>query len=410
MKILVVTNLFSPDRGGGASVFSDMCFGLAERGHEVTVYTTYPYYPEWKNKAGTSAWRTLRETVRGVDVHRYGMFIPRDPKRLLTRVPYELSFAISLLRSLFHFRKHDVVMVYCPMPGAVLYSSIRKLFYREPLWLNVQDIPADAAAASGMSRSKLFNRFGLAVQSWLFNRGDVWSTIAPAMVVRLNSIRKRDQPVHYCPNFLNGTMADAIEEHAGKPPRSQGGPLRLLYAGNIGKKQGLRAFCKSLNKTDLAFHFRIHGNGADAEVVKDWVEQSGGDRFEFGDFLGEEEFVAALMESDFFVITEKAGVGASFVPSKLIPCIATGTPLLCVCDQEGPLGCEVSEFQLGISVPWPQIESLSSRIESVLAKEKSLAEMQANALRRSKFYSRKNVIDKFELELKRTSGYESSAD
>ena len=40
----MVTNLFHPDRGGGASVFSDLCYGLAERGHDVTVYAAYPYY------------------------------------------------------------------------------------------------------------------------------------------------------------------------------------------------------------------------------------------------------------------------------------------------------------------------------------------------------------------------------
>ncbi len=32
MKILVISNLFYPDRGGGASVFSDLCFGLVKAG------------------------------------------------------------------------------------------------------------------------------------------------------------------------------------------------------------------------------------------------------------------------------------------------------------------------------------------------------------------------------------------
>ena len=179
MRILVVSNLFHPDRGGGASVFSDMCYRLRELGHDVTVYTTYPYYPEWRNKAGALPWRIAHEAVNGVEVYRYGLYIPSNPSKLIPRIAYELSFAISLMRSLFRRRHFDAVMVYCPLAGAIVYATVRKLLFREPLWLNVQDIPADAAAASGLSKSGLFNRISDAAQSFLFNRAAVWSTIAP---------------------------------------------------------------------------------------------------------------------------------------------------------------------------------------------------------------------------------------
>ena len=62
MKLLVVTNLFHPDRGGGASVFSDMCYGLVERGHDVTVYGAYPYYPEWRNKSARACGASPKRT------------------------------------------------------------------------------------------------------------------------------------------------------------------------------------------------------------------------------------------------------------------------------------------------------------------------------------------------------------
>lgn len=85
MKLLVITNLFHPDRGGGASVFSDLCFGLADKGWDVTVLTTYPYYPEWRRKEGCSPWRIERETLHRVDVWRHGIYVPANPSRLLPR-------------------------------------------------------------------------------------------------------------------------------------------------------------------------------------------------------------------------------------------------------------------------------------------------------------------------------------
>src|SRR5262245_48055412 len=138
MRLLVVTNLFHPDRGGGASVFSDMCYGLVERGHEVTVYSAYPYYPEWTNKSNANLWRVAKEERCGVKVRRFGMYLPKNPSKFAPRVMFELSFTLSLMRSLLFFRRFDAVMVYCPVMGAAAYAAVRRLCYSEPIWLNVQ--------------------------------------------------------------------------------------------------------------------------------------------------------------------------------------------------------------------------------------------------------------------------------
>jgi colanic acid biosynthesis glycosyl transferase WcaI len=401
MNILVVTNLFHPDRGGGASVFSDMCYGLAELGHSVTVYGAYPYYPEWKNKSAANLWKTYDETIQGVYVRRFGMFLPRNPSSFLPRILFELSFMLSLSRSLFYFRRFDVVMVYCPVMGAVAYAAIRRLFYREPVWLNVQDIPADAAAASGISKGRLTKQVGQFAQSVLFNRADVWSSIAPKMIDRLSNIRSRHQPIHFVPNFLNKSMEAAIGEHSPKIGRLPSQPVRLLYAGNIGKKQGLLEFCQCLQRCDLNFHFKIHGDGGEVNAIREWVSKSSDSRFEFGPFLDERGFVGALFEADVFVITEKPGVGASFIPSKLIPCIASATPVLCVCDVDGPLGTEVSVHGLGAVIEWPDVDQLPRALSEILESQEKFTALQRNAAARALAYGRGPVIENIECELRR---------
>jgi colanic acid biosynthesis glycosyl transferase WcaI len=399
MRLLVVTNLFHPDRGGGASVFSDMCYGLVQRGHDVTVYGAYPYYPEWQNKSGANLWRIGREEINGVKVRRFGMYLPKNPSKFIPRILFELSFLLSLLRSLFFFRRYDAVMLYCPVMGGVAYGAVRKLFYWEPTWLNVQDIPADAAAASGISKSWLSRSLGQFAQSFLFNRANVWSTIAPKMIERLATLRRRNQPIHFVPNFLNGSMAEAIAGHAAKVGRAASRPVKLLYAGNIGKKQDLVKFCERLADAPLDFTFRIHGNGGEAGRVRDWVAQRNDPRFVFGEFLDERGFVAALFDADVFVITETPGVGASFIPSKLIPGMASGTPVVCVCDGQGPLGQEVREHGLGMTVEWPELETLWPRLQAVLDDPQQFAALQQNCLRRAQAYGRDPVVDHVEREL-----------
>lgn len=395
MRLLVITNLFHPDRGGGASVFSDLCFGLAEAGWEVTVFGTHPYYPEWKRRCEGSPWALREEIVRGVKVWRHGLYVPAAPSKLIPRLLYEVSFTLSLLRSTWRGGRHDAVMVYCPTLGSVLFAAVRRLFRREPLWLNVQDIPADAAAASGISQSGLFNRLAGGIQSWLFNRADVWSTISPVMVDRLAPLRCRSQPLHLCPNWLNGSLAECVAALPNKLGRPPARPVRLLYAGNIGKKQGLLEFCQRLAATGLEFRFQIHGNGGEAEGVRQWVKEGGDARFAFGEFLDEPGFTRALHEADVFVITEKPGVGASFIPSKLIPGIASGTPVFAVCDRSGPLGREMAEAGLGAVLEWEQFDRLAQVLGELTGDVARFRAVQESCLVHARNYSREVAVGRF---------------
>jgi colanic acid biosynthesis glycosyl transferase WcaI len=392
MRLLVVTNLFFPDRGGGAAVFSDMCFGLKSLGWDITVFTTHPYYPEWHRKFKGSPWKIHVEEINGVRVFRHGLYVPSEPSKLFQRIVYELSFGASLLRSLFRCSKFDVIMVYCPMLGAVMFSALRHVLTGEPLWLNVQDIPADAAEASGISRNQIFNSLASWLQQKMFNVAGVWSTISPLMRDRLLQIQKRGQLIHLCPNWLNSSIEYHIKRLPSKIGRPLGSPLRLLYAGNIGKKQGLLEFCKILAKSRLDFIFKIHGDGGESQVVGAWVAGIQDSRFRFGGFLDESGFTTALHEADLFVITEKPGSGASFIPSKLIPGIATGTPIIALCDRSGPLGVEMTESGLGLVLEWTEIDRLNSLLDDREELSQRVLVWQNNCLQRAITYDRSYAI------------------
>src|SRR5262249_34420548 len=197
--------------------------------------------------------------------------------------------------------------------------ALNKLLFGQPVWLNVQDIPADAAAASGLSRGGGTQGVFARIQSHLFNTADVWSSISPAMIERLETIRRKGQPVLFMPNWLHTSMAEAIRELPSKEGRLPHGPLKLFYSGNIGAKQGLLDFSQLIQRSTVAFSFRIHGSGADADNVLRWIDATGDNRFTFGGLLDERGYVRKLHDADFYVITEKEGSGASFFPSKMIP-------------------------------------------------------------------------------------------
>ena len=396
IRLLVITMLYEPDCVGIAAIASDMCAGLAERGHAITVYTTYPYYPEWTLKSEVNPWRIQQECIAGVGIKRHGLFIPSEPSRLVPRLLHELSFPISLMRSLFDRQRFDAVMVFCPLLSSVAFAAFRKLFHRELLWVNVQDIPADAAAASGIYRSRFFRRAGSLVQKFLLRRGEVWSSISPEMVKRLETIKGAKTRIHLCPNWLVGSLSERIQQLPSKVGRVPSAPLKLLYCGTIGKKQGLLDFCQRLKSSDIDFRFQIRGSGGEASAVRAWLQSNEDRRFDFSGLLPEEEFVKALHAADWFVVPEKTGSGVSFLPSKLIPCISTGTPVLAISDRTGPLGREVSDHNVGVVVQWSQLNQLSSELNRFCQDRESFCRLQRNCLQRAKSFSRDRALEQIQ--------------
>ncbi len=396
LRLLVVLNVFPPDVLGGAALFSDLLYSLADRGMDVTVRCAYPYYPEWEDKSGQNGWHISRYDDRGVHVERYGLFIPGNPHSLLQRFLYEGSFLVSVLRSVGSRKRFDAVMVYCPLVGAVAYAAIHRWIFRTPLWLNVQDLSAHAAAASGISRFRFVNRMLEGAQNFFFNAGDVWSSISPVMIRMLRRIRRRNQPILFMPNWLHKSLADEIDRLPSKIGRTPDKPVKLMYAGNIGDKQDLLPFCKFLHQSDAAFEFRIHGNGSMASEVQEWVRSSGDERFWLGPFLSDADYVRAIHASDLFVITEVANSVGAFIPSKIIPGMGTSTPILAVCDHDSPLGEEVLNAGPGYHFSWDDVDQVPDFLDALPDRPGDFADRQANAARRAKTFDRNEVIGRFE--------------
>lgn len=388
MRILVIVNVFRPDLGGGV-LFSDLCDGLAERGHEVTVKCAYSYYPEWTDKSGRNGWAIEDATENRLHVERHGLYIPRNPNSLPQRLVYEASFFFSLARRLPEHGAFDLVLVFCPLVGSVAYGILAARRSRAPLWLNVQDLSAQAAAAGGLAGAA--SGVLAWIQNVLFRCAPVWSTISEPMVRALSGIPGAPATVHLLPNWLHTSLAEHIRLLAHRRTACHN-PVRLLYSGNTGSKQDLLSFCAYLHSVDWPFEFRIHTDGARAGELRDHIAAWADPRFILAPLTDEAQLAQWLAWCDLYVITERAGAGSSFIPSKLIPALSSGAPILAVCDRGGPLGDEITRHRTGLLRTWAELgqQGLSP------ADFTELSAWSANALERSAFYSREEGIDRME--------------
>ncbi len=201
--MLVVVNVYRPDLGGGV-LFADLCQGLCQRGWDVTVRCAYPYYPEWTDKSGQNGLKIRTEDDAGVRVERFGLYIPSNPNSFVQRLVYEASFFLSLARRPVRKGAFDAILVFSPLIGAVAYAGWGAKRTGTPLWLNVQDLSAQAAAAGGIVRHvSLLEK----IQNALFRKADCWSSISPPMIQALASIPGAPEEIHLVPNWMHGSLA-----------------------------------------------------------------------------------------------------------------------------------------------------------------------------------------------------------
>lgn len=401
MRLLVLVNVFAPDQGGGAAVYSDMCYDLAARfGVEVTVAAPYPFYPEWRDKSGKNGLAVWRYRDNGVAVRRYGLYIPKNPTSLLPRLLFEASILVSMLRAVPLARHVDAVMVYCPHASFLVHGWLIKTLLRKPVWLNVQDVAGDAAAAIGMGRGVFGRLLGVlrGIERALIRSYPLCTTLDPAMQATLAAIRGPKLPVGIIPNWADRRLLEALAAAPPAPARSVDEPrpitLRLLYAGNVGGKQNLLEFCQFLARSDAAFRFKICAAGGQAPAIEAWVAASGDARFEFGPFLEMAEYARELRASDFYVMTEKEGVGSAFFPSKAVVGMTAGAPLLAVCAPESPLGRELAQHPVGPRFSWDELERVSALLRELNAGTglERIATWRAAALERAKAFERNAIL------------------
>ena len=169
MKILFFADNFAPERNAQASrVYERACYWV-RWGHQVTVLTCAPNFPEGKVFPGyRNRWRQVEE-MSGIRVVRVKTYIAPNAgryRRILDFLSYMLaSFAAAFLES-----PPDLVVATSPQFfgafGACLVAGLR----RRPFVLELSDLWPDSIVAVGAMQPNLGLKLLMRVELWLYRR------------------------------------------------------------------------------------------------------------------------------------------------------------------------------------------------------------------------------------------------
>jgi colanic acid biosynthesis glycosyl transferase WcaI len=287
-----------------------------------------------------------------MEVFRCPIWVPATPRgasRLLLLASFGLSSWPAMLWQVAW--RPDVVLLVEP----TLFCSLQALFVAfcsgAKAWLHVQDFEVDAAFELGDLPSSRLRDWAFAIERRLLSRTDRVSTISARMLDRL--IAKGVEPSR-CVLFPNWVDTTAIYPLPGPSPlRRELGigeqTIVALYAGSMGKKQGLDLLVDAAralsNRANL--RFVVCGEGSYrhtfAEKVKDLPNVS------LLPFQPTERLNDLLNLADIHLLPQRADAADLVMPSKLTGMLASGRPVLATAHHGTQLASAVRG--LGIVVP-----------------------------------------------------------
>jgi colanic acid biosynthesis glycosyl transferase WcaI len=359
-----------------------MAAWLAQQGDEVRVITAPPYYPDWQVQAPYKSFRYRSEhPASNLTVLRCPLWVPANPSGF-TRILHLLSFTVSsfipMLWQIF-WRPQRIIVIEPPFfcaPAAWITARLSGA----KVCLHVQDFEVDAAFELGLLKSKHLQGWILALESVIMRRFDKVFTISVHMLDKLQQKGVAPARCALFPNWVNvqtiKPLADAgCFRHEWHIPTDK---IVLLYAGNIGAKQGLEIVIEAARRLqdETRFVFVICGKGAFYPQLYRLAE--GVANIQWHDLQPDEKLNDLLNLADIHLLPQRADAADLVMPSKLTGMLASGRPIIATALP----GTRVAEIvaEAGVVIPPDNVNVLVETIKS-LAENSKLRETLGNKAR-----------------------------
>ncbi|MCX5892935.1 MAG: WcaI family glycosyltransferase [Deltaproteobacteria bacterium] len=367
MKLLIHGMNYAPELVGIGKYTGELGAYLASRGHQVTVLAAAPYYPQWRVQEDYRPQRWRREWLDGVEVLRVPQYVPArvtGKGRLLQ----EISFTGSCLywwSTYLLGQPWDVMVAVCPPMTSGLVPGLLAKRRDLPLVIHVQDLQLDAARELGMLSQPVLLHGLAGLERRLFRRAQAVTTISRSMAERLAAKGVPGSRLHLLPNWAD--LENIRPESRQNDIRRELGLTSetvVLYAGNLGVKQGLEVVLQAavLTREEPSIRYLMAGEGAARERLM-WLAQNLGlDNLGFLPLQSDRRFPLLLAAADIHLVVQRRQAADLVMPSKLPNIMAAGRPFIATADAGTELGRVANESQAGLLTPAEDAGSLAQAI------------------------------------------------
>ncbi len=343
MHILFITENFPPERNAAASrVYERACYWI-KWGHEVTVMTCAPNFPEGKVYPGYKNRWYQAEQIDGIRVVRVKTFISANEGILLRTVDFVSFMFSSIVAGLFQ-KKPDIVMTTSPQFFAAVGGWVISFFKRKPFIFELGDLwPASITAVSAM-KDNLALKGMEKLELFLYRKS--------AAVVALTNAFKEDLNRRGIDKNKIYVVVNGVDLPRYSPRPKDKNLLKKIglkdkfvigYIGTHGMAHGLKKVLDAaeLLITDDEIRFLFVGSGSSKENMIAESKKRGLKNIIFHPAQPKERMPEFWSVLDIALIHLKNNpVFTTVIPSKTFEAMGMGLPILLA----GPAGGEASKI------------------------------------------------------------------
>ena len=360
-------------------VMSRIVHELANRGHELHVVTSLPWYRKHQVEQGWSGalWRV--EKTNWGSITRVQPFAGKTKSNLLRRAVGFILFSYLVgLRALFAgkvWRRVDGVLAMSPPLTLGLIGWHTKLFRGGKLVFNIQDIFPDAAIKTGAITNKKIISFASWLERTSYKCSDSVVLLSDDLANNVQS--KLEQKFHkrvkVIPNFVDTQAITPMSRMTKYRTELRiDDALVVMYAGNVGFSQSLKMLVSAARELPQLI-FVINGEGAARESLK--KSAHGLSNVRFGDYQDVSRLSEVLATGDIHVVPLKRGLGSVSVPSKTYSILASGRPVLAAVDLDTEVPRILAAADAGVCVEPENSAAFISALRAMTLDPKTLSEM-----------------------------------
>lgn len=362
MNIVLLTQWFDPEPTLKGLQFAKE---LQKSGHTVSVITGFPNYPAGKIYDGYKLNFYKKEIIDGINIHRVWLY-PSHDSSAIKRVFNYLSFCFSsLIYGLFFLNSTDVLYVYHPPMTVGFSASIISFFRRFDYVLDVQDLWPDTLKSTGMLGNPKILWIIDQVCNWVYKRSKKIVVLSPGFKKLLIERGVPENKLEVIYNWCDETALSQYKKIEKEADTSYfNNKFNILFAGNIGKAQGLETFLQAAKKIQIMnskIQFVVLGHGIELEKHKKFVSENKITNVLFvphvpmtqvGFILEKADvLIVHLKDDDLFKIT---------VPSKTQAYMFSGKPILMAV--EGDAAKLIENSESGLCIPSENVEAMISAV------------------------------------------------
>ena len=332
MRILLLTDNYLPESNPPAVRSSAHAKRWVERGHQVTVLTSFPNAPDGKVFGGYRQSLFHREVLNTVDVLRVPTLIFPNRGTVLRIVDF-LSFMVTASIAGFFIRRPDVIIATSGHFFTAVAGWCVSKIHRRPFVFEIRDLWPDSIVAVGAMKEGLVIRLLRRLEHFLYQQAGLIVTVTNAFRDILMSRGIDGDKIVVVTNGIDSlqlTPGPASEMLRDKLHLRE--KIVVSYIGTVGMAHGLQLILDAANEIQNRLphvQFVIVGAGAELIDLKRQATERKLANVTFTGRVNYDEVVEYWRLTDItLILLRDTPLFRTVIPSKVFDAMATGTPIV----------------------------------------------------------------------------------